>query len=169
MGNRQTTQTQQTQNQTQNQAFNTQNQYGWQTPPDTADIQALRGTQFQIDPSIGYRIGGAIRRMQSSFNSPLGGYYTPGMRAAIERGQERELMQQGGQQTREGIYDVNNQNYARNLAVAGMTAPRLTQTGSSGQSSGTVSGTSSGTSQTSEPWYNGAIQGGASIGSALLL
>lgn len=169
MGNRQTTNTQQTQNQQQNQQFNTQNAYGWQTPPDTADVQRLRDTQFQIDPTIGSRIGGAVRRMQSSFNSPLGGYYTPGMRAAIERGQERELMQTGGEQTRAGIYDVNNQNYARNLAVAGMTAPRLVQTGASGQSSGTVSGTSSGTSTTSSPWYNDLVSGGAAMGSALLL
>ena len=169
MGNKQTTKQNQTQQQTQNQAFNTQNTYGWQTPPDTPDIERLRSHQFQIDPTIGARIGGSIRRMQQSFNSPLGGYFTPGMRAAIERGQERELMQEGGAQTRAGMYDVNNQNYARNLAVAGMTAPRLTQTGASGTSSGTSSGTMSGTSTTSEPWYNGLVQGGASIGSALLM
>ena len=44
-------------------------------------------------------------------------------------------MQKAGAQTRAGQYDVNRQNYGRNLAVAGMTAPVLTQTGgtSSGQ------------------------------------
>ncbi len=169
MGNRQTTNTQQQQNQTQNQQFDTQSTFGWQTPPDTADTQRLRDTQFQVDPTIGARIGGAVRRMQSSFQSPLGGYFTPGMRAATERGQERELMQMGGEQTRAGQYDVNNQNYGRNLAVAGMTAPRLTQTGSSGTSTGTQSGTSTGTASTSEPWYNGITQGAATLGSGLIM
>lgn len=161
MGDKQTTR----QQQTQNQSFNTQNAYGWQTPNDTADVQVLRSHQFQIDPTIGYRVGGAIRRMQDSYQNPLGGYTTPQIRDATMRSQERELMQQGGQQFREGAYDVGNQQYGQKLAVAGMTAPRLVQTGSSGQQSGT----SSGTATTSTPWYSDAIAGGAGIGSALLM
>ena len=52
-------------------------------------------------------------------------------------------MQQAGEQTREGQFDVNKLNYGKNLAVAGMTAPVLTQTG----------GTSSGkTVQSESPW-----------------
>lgn len=53
------------------------------------------------------------------------------MRDAIERSQSRELFQQGGAQMRAGQYDVNQQDYGRNLAVAGITAPPLVQSGSS--------------------------------------
>lgn len=153
MGNRQSS--------TQNQQFSQANTFGWETPPDTADVQALRSHQFQVDPTIGHRVGGAIRRMQDSFQSPLGGYTTPQMRDAIQRTQERELLQEGGAQFRAGQYDVNNQQFGQKAAVAGMTAPRMVQK--------TSSGTSSGKATTSEPWYNGLVQGGASMGSALLL
>lgn len=161
MGNKQTT----TQEQKQNQQFSTTNQYDFLNPPDTADVSALRSHQFKIDPTIGYRVGGAIRRMQNQFTNPLGGAATPAMRDAIMRGQERELLQEGGAQFRAGQYDVNNQEYGKKLAVAGMTAPRLVQSGQKGESSGTMTGKST----TSEPWYNGLIQGGASMGSALLM
>lgn len=161
MGNKQTT----TQNQTQNQSYNSASTYDFLNPPDTADISALRSHQFRIDPSIGYRIGGAIRRSQNTFQNPFGQYTTPQIRGATMRSQERELMQEGGAQARAGQYDVNNQQYGQKLAVAGMTAPRLVQTGQSGTATGTMTGKAT----TSEPWYNGLIQGGASMGSALLM
>lgn len=46
-------------------------------------------------------------------------------------------MQQAGQQTREGQFDVNRLNQSKDLALAGLTRPILTQTGSTSQSSGT--------------------------------
>jgi len=54
------------------------------------------------------------------------------MREAIGRSQERELMQEGGAQFRQGQYDVNNQNFQKNSYLAALTAPPLTQTGSTG-------------------------------------
>ena len=169
MGNSQTTKTNQTQNQQFNQQYSGTNKYDFLNPPDTADVAALRSHQFQVDPTIGYRVGSAVRRIGSQFSNPLGQYATPSMKAQIMRSQEQALNQQAGEQFREGAYDVNNQEYGKKLAVAGMTSPRLVQTGTSGTSSGTQSGTSSGTATTSEPWYNGAIQGAAGIGSALLM
>lgn len=161
MGNKQTT----TQNQTQNQSYDSTSTYDFLNPPDTADISALRSHKFRIDPSIGYRIGGAVRRMRDTFQNPFGPNTTPQIRAATERSQERELMQEGGAQARAGAYDVNNQEYGQKLAVAGMTAPRLVQSGQKGTASGSMSGKAT----SSSPWYNDAIQGGASIGSALLM
>lgn len=70
--------------------------------------------------------------------SPTGGYVTPAIRDAIQRSGQRNLMQDASQATREGAGDVNKLNFARNSAVAGMTAPTLTQTGSSSTGSGTV-------------------------------
>lgn len=41
---------------------------------------------------------------------------------------------------RQGQYDVNRLNYGRDLSVAGLTAPQLVNTGSSGTQSGTQQG-----------------------------
>lgn len=95
------------------------------------DIDRLRSQQFQVDPTIGARLGEAQRSLKNQFRNPAGGYTTPQMRDAIERSQSRELFQQGGAQMRAGQFDVNQQDYGRNLAVAGLTAPPLVQSGSS--------------------------------------
>lgn len=153
-----------TQNQTQSFNNRSTTNWGYMTPPDTPDVQRLRGQEFEVDPTISYRVGGALRRMRDRFNNPLGPYMTASQREAIARGEERELMQTGGQQFREGQFDVNRQNYARNLAVAGMTAPQLVQQGSESSGTGTMQGTSTGEVRGS-PWATiGSIAGG--VGSA---
>ena len=73
----------------------------------------------------------------------MGGYTTPQIRDAVLRSGQRELMQQAGQQTREGAYDVNRLNQSRNLALAGLT--RGTQEAYSSQGTGTVK-------QSQSPW-----------------
>lgn len=55
------------------------------------------------------------------------------------RGERRRIGQQAGQEAREGAFDVNRLNQSRNLALAGLTRPILTQTGSSSTGTGTVS------------------------------
>ena len=95
------------------------------------DIDRLRNTQFQIDPTIGYRAGAAKRQLGQSFINPLGGYSTPQRDEAIRRSMGRQIDEDAATQFRAGQYDVNNQNYSRNLAVAGLTAPPLVQSGSS--------------------------------------
>lgn len=130
-----------------NSTSSTTNRYGFQTPPSTPDIDRLRNQQFQIDPSIGYRLGEKERQLSDSLANPTGGFVTPQIRDAIMRSGRRELMQQAGQQTREGAYDVNRLNYGRNLATAQMTQPILTQEGS------TTTGSGTGTvSQGQSPW-----------------
>ncbi len=83
--------------------------------------------------------------MERSFASPVGGYVSPQV-AAMQResGLER-LGSQQAQAEREGQYDVNKLNFARNQAVAGMSAPQLTQTGTTGTQQGT-------TVQSQSPW-----------------
>ena len=120
--------------------------------PDTPDIAALRGTKFQTDPSIGYRLAEKERQLSDTFQNPTGGFVTPQIRDAIMRSERRELMQQAGQQTREGAYDVNRLNYGKNLAVADMTKPILTQTGSTSTGQGT-------TVQSQSPWAAAAQVG----------
>jgi hypothetical protein len=89
--------------------------------PDTPDIQSARGWKAEIDPSIGYRLGEKERQLKDTMVNPTGGYVTPAIRDAILRSGQRELMSQAGEQTREGQYDVNRQNQAQKLALAGLT------------------------------------------------
>lgn len=124
--------------QTSTQNSQTANQYGFQQTPNTPDIERARNDSAQIDPSIQYRVANAERQLNDQFVNPLGGYMTPQIRDAIQRGERRELMQMGGQQAREGQYDVNRLNQSRNLALASLTRPILTQTGSSSSGTGTV-------------------------------
>jgi hypothetical protein len=104
--------------------------------------------------------------MQSQFNNPLGGYATPAMKDAIMRSQERELMQEGGAQTRAGIHDVNQMDYSRNALLAGLTQP-TTQTGQTSQS-GTSSQQGTVTGSTSQPLLGSMIGAGAQVGAAAL-
>jgi len=110
--------------------------YGRQPGASSADIDALRGTNFQVDPTIGFRAGEAKSQLRRSFINPAGGYTTPQMRDAITRSGERSIDQTAGQESRAGQYDVNNQNYQKNAYLAALTAPPLVQTGSSGTQTG---------------------------------
>jgi hypothetical protein len=89
----------------------------------------------------------------------MGGYTTPQIRDAIRRSGQRELMQQAGEQAREGQFDVNRLNQSKDLALAGLTRPILTQTGSNStqQSSGTGQ-----VVQSQNPW-GVALQTGAQM------
>lgn len=150
-------------NQTQTQNYNNTaaNTYGWQTHPGSPDIDKLRSAKFNIDPTIPYRSARARENLDRSLQNPLSGYSTPSMRDAIMRTNRRRIDQDESQANREGSFDVNRLNYARDAAVAGMTSPVLTQTGSTSSGSGTQTGNST-TSQSQSPW--GTI---ASIGASV--
>lgn len=107
----------------------TQNTYGWQTPPDTADVQTLRGWQPEKDPTIPYTFGRMRQEQRDAFKSPYGAYTTPAIRDATLRASDMEIGQQEAQANRQSQYDVNSQTYAKDALLAGATAPRLTQTG----------------------------------------
>lgn len=109
---------------------------------DTPDINRLREQKFKIDPTIGHRVGGALRRMKDQMTNPLGGYGTGQTRDATMRSQERSLLESGSQAMREGAHDVNQQELVRNTALAGLTQG-TTQTGSSTSTNqGTMTGES---------------------------
>jgi hypothetical protein len=95
------------------------------------DIDTLRNTQFRVDPTIAFRQAAGQRQLQRTLDNPAGGYRTPAMRDALLLQGQRELGEQAGMESRAGQYDVNNQTYGKNLAVAGLTAPPLVQSGSS--------------------------------------
>jgi hypothetical protein len=122
--------------QTQNQNYNNTSTYGWQAPPETADVQAVRGFNFTADPSIGYAFGSAKNQIANSFNNPMGGTYTPQMRDAIQRSSFSGLAQQEAQAKSEANNALQGQRFGQRMAVASLTQPRLTQTGSTGTSAG---------------------------------
>lgn len=129
-----------TQQQSQNYA-NTAS-YGWQQTPDSEDIKAFRAYEPQKDPGIGYQYANQRNKLNSSFIDPMGGYGTAQTRDAQLRTGLRSLGQDEAQAHRLGQYDVNQQKMGQLGSLAALTAPRLTQTGSTGSSSGTMSGTS---------------------------
>jgi hypothetical protein len=151
--------------QTQNQAYNNTSTYGWQTPPDTADIAAQRNFQFSSDPRVPYNFARARANIGATYDSPTGAYTTPAIRDAAMRASYEDLGQQEGQALREEDYARQALEYAKRADVASMTQPRLVQE----SSSGTSSGTSSGNTVQSQGALPALIQGGSAVGSALIM
>ena len=155
----------QTQTQQQNTNFANTTAYDWMTPPDTADISAVRDFQFQHDPRISYNFARAAQRIDDTYRNPLGGASTPQIRDASRRASHEDLAQEEAQALREESQGLQGLDYARRVDVAGMTQPRLAQTSSSGTSSGTsnIQGTSS------QNPLGSIISGGSGIAGALIM
>ena len=118
---------------------NTQNTYGFETPPSTPDIDKLRNQQFEVDPGRASQYGRQRADLQKSFAQPLGGYLSPQVRDAQMRSGQERLGRDEAEAMRGGQFDKNRLDYSRNAAVAGMTAPQMVQRSSS--STGTNTGT----------------------------
>lgn len=151
--------------QTQNQAYTGSSTYNWMTPPDTADIAAMRDFQFGADPRVPHTYARARSDLKESFNNPLGANMTSSLRDAILRSGYENLAQQEGQALREENYARQGLEYAKRADVAGMTQPRIVQTGSSG----TSSGSSSGNVTQSQGVLPSLIGGGSSVGAAMIM
>jgi hypothetical protein len=137
-----------TTNQTHSSSGNTANTYGWQTPPDTSDISAFRAYNPQMDPSIAFGAANSKNQLAQSYNNPFGSYQSAATRQAGMQSGDRSIDQNASQAMRAGAYDVSQQRGSQLAGLAGMTAPRLTQTGGSYSGTGTGSGT---TQQTTSP------------------
>jgi hypothetical protein len=155
----------QTQQTTQNQSFNNTSTYGWQTPPDTADIAAMRGFEFAADPRVGHSFARTRRNLADTYHSPTGAYSTPGLRDAQYRVNLEDLGQEEAQALREENYARQGLEYAKRADVASLTQPRMVQE----SSSGTGSSTGNSTIRQTESPLSSIIQGGSAIGSALIM
>lgn len=109
-----------------------QSTYGFMNPPETADVQAVRDFKPQADPGISYSFARAKNNLRSSFDNPLGAYTPAAVRDAMQFQGEQDLAQQEAQVLRESDRDNNEREFQKRLSVAGMTAPRLVQTGATG-------------------------------------
>lgn len=137
------------------------NTYGYMPGPGSADIDTLRNFQFTVDPSIGYVYGNARNQAANSFNNPLGGVYSPQMRDSILRSTLSDLTQREGQARSEAYQQTQGARFGQVATVAGLTAPRLVQTGSSGSSSGTSQGSTTQPSNFLENLMVGVATGAA--------
>lgn len=147
--------------QKQEQSYNNANTFGWTAPPDTADIDSLRGMQFGDDPHIPYVYARGRHQAHESFNSPTGGYTTPQLRDATLRASDEDSTQAEGQAHMEDNFRKQAMEYGKKATVAGLTAPRLTQTGGSG--------TSSGTSSYNDSPMDNIVKGASAAGSMAML
>lgn len=112
--------------------------YGQIQPQSNQYIDAYANYTPQLDPTIGYRAGAAKRRLNDSFINPLGGYSTPQRDEAIRRSSERGIDEQAAEQMRAGQYDVNQQRMGQLGSLAALMAPRIVQTGATGNFNGST-------------------------------
>ncbi len=119
--------------------------YDYKAPPETAALQTLKNQTIEVDPGIAAQYGRERNDLNRSFQNPTGAYLSPQVRdMQLESGRER-LGSQEAQAMRNAGNDAARLNLARNQAVAGMSAPQLVQTGSTGTQQGT-------TVQSESPW-----------------
>lgn len=151
--------------QNQNQSFQNQNTYSQIKPDDTPDIQAFRGWNPESDPNIPYRAAASHERLHSSLINPIGGYYSPNTRDAIQRSGDRQIDQDASMASRSGQYDQNQQRLGQLSSLAGLTQSKIVNSGSSG--TGNMSGTS--TQVQSGDLLGQLLGAGAQVGSAALM
>lgn len=147
--------------QEQKQSYNNTNTYGWQTPPDTADTQALRDFKFEEDPHIPYIFGRQRQQAHDSYKNPFGGFTTPQIRDQNLRAIDSDSAQNEAQAHVEDKASKQGMEFGKLATVAGMTGPRLTQTGGSGNSGGT--------STYSDSPLDNIVKGASAAGSMAML
>lgn len=131
-------------------------------PPDTPATTALQGMVKQgSDPSIPYAFAQRRQDVANSFQNPLGAYTTPAVRDAANRVTGEKLAMDESTAMQASKLAGDEAAFGRQATVAGLTSPRLVQTG----------GTSSGTSTADPGWGQYARSGVgtvAQIGMSLL-
>jgi hypothetical protein len=140
-------------------SFNNTNAYGWQPTPETPGSNAVRDFTFNADPHIGYSYSHARQDLTDSYKNPIGGFYSPNMRDSQLRAGLSTLAQQEAEAQSEANQQLQGQRFGQAVTYASLTAPRLTQTGSSG------TGSQQGVTQQS-PDILGPLIGGAASGAA---
>lgn len=129
--------------------------YGYMTPTDTPDIIAARqaaAAEEGQDPGIQYRAARQKQALSKTLSNPFGANVSPETLEAMRYARESDIDQQAGQAAREDYFRRKQARFQRLYGMAGLTAPRLVQTG--GTSQGTVS----------QPIWDSLLMGG--IGAA---
>jgi hypothetical protein len=123
------------------------NTHAYMTPTETADIKSLRDMKATTNPTIPYQYAAARENLANSYKSPLGAATSSAVRDAAGRSAHNRMGMEQAISMANVYNDADNTNFARQAAVAGMTAPQLVQTGGSGtQSTGGLGATVQGVS-----------------------
>ena len=109
-------------------------QYGQIQPQSNKYIDAFANFEPQSDPTIPYRAASARNRVNAGMMSPTGGYATPQMLDARRNAAFRDIDEQSAMASRAGQFDVNQSRMGQLGSLAAMMAPRIVQTGSTGNS-----------------------------------
>lgn len=129
--------------------------YGHVSTPDTPDVIAARNAaqeSAKADPTIPFRFARAKQNLDNGLNSKFGADYAPETREAMKYSRGNELDQEHGLALQQDAYRRQQQKFGNLYQMAGLTQPRVVQTG--GSSQGTVS----------QPMWPGLISGGLSAG-----
>lgn len=107
------------------------------------------------DPTIPFRAAKQRQAMTQSYQNPFGSASTPATMEAMGRATNQAMDQQEAAETAASQFQADQSNFARQATIAGMTAPRLVQTGGTQTQSGDV--------------LSGILNAGAQLGSAALM
>lgn len=118
--------------QSSNSSYSNAVQYGQIQPQSNKYIDAFANFEPQSDPTTPYRAASARNRVNAGLMSPTGGYATPQMLDARRNSAFRDIDEQSAMASRAGQFDINQQRMGQLGSLAGLMAPRIVQTGSSG-------------------------------------
>lgn len=155
-----------------NTTSNVANTFGQISPlddPRFADaVGKVGGMQFEHDPRISNAYARERTNLASTYNNPMGGFYSPQLKDAILASKGEDITQRESEALREENQGFQGMKYAQAHDVASFSAPKTVQTGGSSTSTGTSSGNSNAVLK--EPFsIDPFIQGGSAMGSALLM
>lgn len=125
------------------------------TPPDTADIQAVRGAEDMpesLQPALQAQFDRAQQRNSNRLNSSYNQNIPQVARLAMQQQGERDLTADYGAALGQSAFDAKNAALQRKMFLASLTAPRPLQSKTSGY----------GTQVTQTPGLLNSIIGGAS-------
>lgn len=111
------------------QTSTTTNSFGFFTPPNTQDFDAVRAFKIQADPSFGAYASDLKRRNQETRNRLTGPYVTPEQQEQVELAQNEEIAQEEAQARRGLNFDTNRTELSRLMGIAELTRPQLANTG----------------------------------------
>ena len=103
------------------------NTYSFHQNPGSPQLTALGKLKFNVDPGLHAQFGNLRNQVDKAAHDPMGAAYNPYSAQQQRKAARERLGQQEAQAYREGEYDVNRLNLARDTTVAGLTAPVFAQ------------------------------------------
>lgn len=110
--------------------------YEYFTPPETGGMTALKGFNFEVDPTFGQASASLKRRRNEARNGLTGPYVSPEAQRNAALADENEIGMQEMEGRRQQNYDANQQQFGKLLSIAQLEKPELKQTSEEKQEKG---------------------------------